>query len=191
MQSIPLADGGLILFDPAFLPVELADRAFVDLRDGCPWDQKPAAFGHLQPRLTASYGDDGVTYRYSGTVNRAISWRPMLLEIKQRVEAVCGTYNYCLLNRYRDGSDCVGMHADDEPEVGPTIGSVSLGAERTFRVRHRHSGESMRFELPHGSLLIMTGTMQQFWRHGVPRTRRSVGERINLTFRLIQRPVTS
>ena len=70
MQTIELADGGILLYDDAFLPVDLAGRYFAEPRDTAPWGQKRAAFGHLQPRLTASNGDDGVTYYYSGTENR-------------------------------------------------------------------------------------------------------------------------
>src|SRR5687767_10565757 len=106
MQTLELADGGLLLYDEAFLPPDVADRTFVELRDTVPWEQKPGVFGHLQPRLTASYGDAGLVYRYSGTVNEAIPWTPTLLEIKQRIEdvpieTVHARYNYCLLNRYR------------------------------------------------------------------------------------------
>ena len=81
MQNIELADGGILLYDEAFLPADLADRYFAELRDTAPWEQKKAAFGHLQPRLTASYGDDGVTYFYSGTKNTALPWTPTLLEM--------------------------------------------------------------------------------------------------------------
>ena len=93
MDTIELADGGLLLYEEAFLPADIGERYFVELRDTAPWEQKKAAFGHLQPRLTASYGDDGVTYLYSGTVNRAVPWTPTLLEIRQRIEAVRGRYN--------------------------------------------------------------------------------------------------
>ena len=65
MQTIVLTDGGILLYDEGFLPSDLADRYIVDLRDNCGWEQKPGIFGHKQPRLTASYGDPGVTYRYS------------------------------------------------------------------------------------------------------------------------------
>lgn len=185
VKTIELTDGGLLLYEEAFLPSDLSDRYFVELRDRCAWEQKPGVFGHLQPRLTASYGDDGVTYRYSGTVNVAIPWTPILLEIKQTVEAVQGRYNYCLLNRYRAGQDSMGMHADDEPEMGNVIGSLSLGATRTFRIRHNTSKESKSLPVGHGTLIIMAGTMQQFWKHEIPKTRENVGERINLTFRQI------
>jgi alkylated DNA repair dioxygenase AlkB len=185
MDTIELADGGLLLYEEAFLPADLAKRYFVELRDTVPWEQKKAAFGRLQPRLTASYGDEGVTYSYSGTVNWAVPWTPTVLEIRRRVEAVRGRYNYCLLNRYRSGADSVGLHADDEPGVGDVIGSLSLGATREFRIRHNATKETRAFRLGHGTLLIMAGTMQRFWKHEVPKTTESVGERINLTFRLI------
>ena len=182
MDTIELADGGILVYDDAFLPPDLADRYFVELRDTALWEQKKAAFGHLQPRLTASYGDEGVTYFYSGTVNEAVPWTPTLLEIKRRIEAVRGRYNYCLLNRYRSGADSVGLHADDEPGMGEVIGSLSLGATRAFRIRHNATKETRTFRLGHGTLVIMAGTMQRFWKHEVPKTQEGVGERINLTF---------
>lgn len=188
LQTIELTDGGILLYDEAFLPSELADRYFVGLRDNCIWEQKPGVFGHMQPRLTASYGDDGVTYRYSGTVNVALPWTPTLLEIKEKIEAVQGRYNYCLLNRYRSGQDSMGMHADNEPEMSDVIGSLSLGAIRTFRVKHNKTKETMNLPVSHGTLIIMAGTMQEFWKHEIPKTKEPVGERINLTYRQIVEP---
>lgn len=188
MEAIELTDGGIILYDEAFLPADLAERYFVQLRDTSAWEQKKAAFGHMQPRLTASYGDDGVTYFYSGTTNTALPWTPTLLEIKEKIEAVRGKYNYALLNRYRSGQDSVGMHADDEPGMGNVIGSLSLGATRTFRIRHNRTKETRTFPVGNGTLVIMAGTMQQFWKHEVPKTTENVGERINLTFRQIAEP---
>jgi hypothetical protein len=185
VETIVLADGGIILYYDAFLPPDLAQQYFVELRDHSGWEQKPGVFGHLQPRLTASYGDEGITYRYSGTENKALPWTATLLEIKQRIEAVQGKYNYCLLNRYRSGSDSVGWHADNEPGMGNVIGSASLGATRTFRIRHNAAKEMRTFSLGNGTLIIMAGTMQQFWKHDVPKTTETIGERINLTFRKI------
>ena len=185
MRTIELTDGGILKYDECFLPAELADRYFITIRDECVWEQKPGIFGHMQPRLTASYGDEGVTYKYSGTVNVALPWTPTLLEIKEKIEAVQGQYNYCLLNRYRSGQDSMGMHADDEPEMGNVIGSLSLGATRTFRIKHNTTKETMNLPLSHGSLLIMAGTMQKFWKHEIPKTKQDIGERINLTYRQI------
>ena len=185
LQSMELEGGGVLLYDESFLPSQLADRYFATIRDNCVWEQKPGIFGHMQPRLTASYGDEGVTYRYSNTVNVALPWTPALFEIKKKIEAVQGKYNYCLLNRYRSGQDSMGMHADDEPEMGDVIGSLSLGATRTFRIRHNTTKETLKFPLGHGSLIIMAGTMQQYWKHGIPKTKLPVEERINLTYRQI------
>lgn len=187
MEAIQLADGGILLYDATFLPPETADRYFIELRDTIAWEQKPAAFGYLQSRLTASYGDEGITYFYSGTENKALPWTKTLLEIKRRVEAVRGEYNFCLLNRYRSGADSVGLHADNEPGMCNIIGSLSLGATRTFRIRHNKSKEKRDFLVSNGTLIIMAGTMQQFWKHEVPKTTENVGERINLTFRKIGR----
>lgn len=187
MDRIELADGGLILLDETFLPSKLADRYFVELQEQCVWEHKPGIFGHMQPRLIASYGDRGITYRYSGKVNVALPWIPVLLEIKKKIEAVQGEYNYCLLNRYRSGADSMGWHADDEPEMGDMIGSLSLGATRKFRIRHNTTRETRTFSVGNGTLILMAGTMQQFWQHEVPKTKQPVGERINLTFRKIKK----
>jgi alkylated DNA repair dioxygenase AlkB len=187
MEKIELADGGQLFHDESFLPPDLADHYFIALRDHCIWDQKPGIFGHMQPRLIASYGDPGVIYRYSGTDNVALPWTSTLLEIKHEIEQVAGTYNYCLMNRYRNGSDSMGWHADDEPEMGSIIGSLSLGATRKFRIRHNITRETRTFLVTSGTLIIMSGTMQQFWQHEVPKTKLPVGERINLTFRNISR----
>lgn len=182
---IELQDGGELLYDEAFLTPEQADAYFLTLRDECLWEQKPGIFGHMQPRLIASYGDAGVSYRYSGATYPALPWTDTLLQIKEKIEAVRGQYNYCLLNRYRSGADSMGWHADNEPEMGEVIGSLSLGATRKFRIRHNESRETRTFAVASGTLIIMAGTMQQFWQHEVPKTKMPIGERINLTFRQI------
>lgn len=191
MQRIELKDDGLILYQEAFFSVRQADGYFESLKSQCQWEQKPGIFGHMQPRLIASYGDPGMSYKYSGIVNIALDWTDTLLEIKSAIESVeidgqQVVFNYCLLNRYRGGQDSMGWHADNEPEMGSVIGSVSLGETRKFRIRHNATRQTMDFNLPHGSLLIMAGRMQEFWQHEVPKTKRQVGERINLTFREIQ-----
>jgi len=187
MESTELADGGLLFYEPHFLPPDLANDYFARLRDECNWEQKPGIFGHMQPRLIASYGDEGIVYRYSGRDNVAHPWTATLLEIKKKIEQVQGEYNYCLVNLYRSGQDSMGMHADDEPEMGNVIGSLSLGATRTFRIKHIKTKEKREFEVGNGTLIIMGGTMQQFWMHEVPKTKEAVGERINLTFRMIKK----
>jgi alkylated DNA repair dioxygenase AlkB len=185
METIRLEDGGILLYDENFLSPDAADGYFVEFRDTLAWEQKPGIFGHMQPRLIASHGDQGVTYRYSGLDYTALPWTATMLELKRKIEAVQGEYNYCLFNRYRSGSDSVGWHADNEPQMGTVIGSLSLGAIRKFRIRHNITREIKTIPVSHGTLIIMAGTMQKFWKHEVPKTKENVGERINLTFRKV------
>ena len=190
VRRSPLADGGWLLFDPDFLPPANADVLFGRLLDSVPWEQSGRP-GRRFPRLTAWYADPGLTYSYSGVTHHAFPWTPELLAVKTRAEVAAGvSWNSLLLSLYRDGQDSIGFHADDEPELGtnPVIGSVSLGAERRFVLKHPASGEKLEFDLPHGSLLVMGGASQHHWRHGVPKTRKPVGPRINLTFRYIHFP---
>lgn len=148
---------------------------------------------YRSPRLAAWYGDAGAVYRYSGLVNRPLPWREELLALKARLEErFVARFNSVLLNLYRDGSDSMGWHADDEPELGaePCIVSVSLGGTRRFRLRHRFDPavKPVSVDLVHGSVLIMRGRTQHNWKHALPRTRKPVGPRINLTFRYVSRP---
>ena len=117
-------------------------------------------------------------------------WSPLLQKIKSHVESVSNTnFTTVLLNQYRDGKDSNGWHADDEKELGtnPIIASVSFGTERTFQLKH-NSDKTLKknIVLEHGSLLIMRGTTQHFWKHQIPKTSKAVGSRINLTFRVIK-----
>ncbi len=143
-----------------------------------------------QPRLTAWYGDEGAIYTYSNLTNRPLEWTPELLVIKARAEKTAQmNFNSVLLNYYRNGQDSMGWHQDNEPELGeqPVIASVNFGATRRFQLRHkkRKDLDTFSIDLEHGSLLVMRGTTQEFWKHQVPKTTQSVGARINLTFRLI------
>jgi alkylated DNA repair dioxygenase AlkB len=144
------------------------------------------------PRLQAWYGDPGRTYTYSNIEMDPQPWTPALLEVKGAIEAVAGVrFNSVLCNRYRDGSDGVAWHSDDEPELGidPVIASVSFGSVRPFRFRHRRDPSlTAELELEPGSLLLMRGPTQACWKHQIPKTARAVDERVNLTFRVIVAP---
>ena len=115
---------------------------------------------------------------------------PTLFEIKSKIEKQINlNFTSCLLNLYRDGNDSNGWHADNEKELGlnPTIASLSFGAERIFQMKHRNSKkEKVKINLTNGSLLVMKGRTQHHWLHQIPKTKKEVGERINLTFRIIK-----
>ncbi len=186
-ETTALRDGGTLIYDATFFAPSEADALFTTLCNETAWQQEMGR-GRPFPRLTAWHADAGVIYRYSGVTHVGAGWTPTLLDIKRRIEEAAGTtFNSVLLNRYRSGKDSIGLHADDEPELGanPVIASVSLGAVRTFILKHRASGEKRTLALAHGSLLVMAGTCQHHWLHGIPKTEQAVGERINLTWRTI------
>jgi alkylated DNA repair dioxygenase AlkB len=145
---------------------------------------------HLQPRLTAFYGNDGKPYSYSNITMEPHFFTPMLSKIKHFVEAETNTnFNAVLLNYYRNGNDSMGWHSDNEKELGenPIIASVTFGAERIFQLKHNTIiGLKQNIKLESGSLLLMKGSTQHFWKHQIPKTTKPVGERVNLTFRLIK-----
>ena len=178
---------------PRALADGLQARCLVELIEQTPWRQDTITlFGksHLQPRLTAWYGDEGTAYTYSGLRLQPLPWTLLLLELKQRVETLCqNSFNSVLLNYYRDHRDAMGMHADDEPELGrhPAIASLSLGETRTliFKNKRDKSLKPVRIALPGGSLLLMQGETQAHWKHGINRQSKPCGPRVNLTFRHI------
>jgi alkylated DNA repair dioxygenase AlkB len=95
------------------------------------------------------------------------------------------SFNSCLINLYHDGDEGMGWHSDDEKSLGlnTVIASVSLGAERKFSFRHKDTKETITLLLERGSLLLMKGETQTHWQHSVPKMRKVIHPRINLTFR--------
>lgn len=180
-----------IIYHPVFFLPDIADDLFKTLRDQTPWQQdtiKVYGKEHPQPRLTALYGNDGKPYSYSNITMQPHPWNLLLQKIKYQVESIAEvSFTTVLLNYYRDGKDSNGWHADDEKELGqnPVIASVSLGAERWFHLKHNSLDIKQKILLEHGSLLLMKGTTQHFWKHQIPKTAQPIGSRINLTFRVI------
>ncbi len=184
---------GEIFYYPALFARAESDAFFSLLRDGVAWKHEPIViFGKsvMQPRLTAWYGDAGISYRYSGITMHAQAWTPALQKIKARVEEASQIkFNSALLNQYRNGGDSVGWHRDNEKELGPNpvIGSVSFGATREFQLRHcKDENLKASILLEHGSLLLMQGSTQHCWQHSVPKRKAALGTRINLTFRVVK-----
>jgi alkylated DNA repair dioxygenase AlkB len=175
-----------------FLPKDVADAYFLELQENTPWQNDPITlFGktYPQPRMTSLHGHTTDSYGYSGIVMQPNPMNKTLLDIEAKISSYCSeTFSTVLLNLYRDGKDSNGWHADDEPELGknPVIASVSLGAERFFHLKHKHDKtQRLKFTLAHGSLLLMEGKTQHFWKHQIAKTSRTVGPRINLTFRKV------
>jgi len=192
IEALPLADATLD-FDPRWLSPRQADELFEDLRSCIAWEvHRIRLFGRLvdSPRLSSWIGDPGAGYVYSGARFEPRPWPGALEAVRDRLIAATGQrFNSVLANLYRDGRDAMGWHSDDERELGarPVIASLSLGATRRFVLKHRRQPDrKLALELPHGSLLLMSGETQANYRHSLPRTARPVGPRINLTFRRIR-----
>jgi alkylated DNA repair dioxygenase AlkB len=190
-------DGGELHWWPAFLAPAEADAMLAALDAAIAWERHHVRiFGREipAPRLSCWIGDPGAAYTYSRVRFEPRPWPPLLAGLRARVAAAAGeAFNSVLANRYADGADSMGWHADDEPELGtdPVIASLSLGAVRRFALRHKATRARRDLALGHGSLLVMRGATQANWQHALPRTARPLGLRINLTFRRVLRVATA
>lgn len=172
---------------------EPPDRILEALIEQVPWRSETINLWgkeHRQPRLSAWFGDPGASYTYSGLSLAPLPWSDLLAQLRNRVEALANApFNSVLLNYYRDHRDSMGMHSDDEPELGrnPVIASVSLGQQRTLVLKHKTRKELKPVHLPldSGSLLLMKGATQHHWKHGINKVSQPCAARVNLTFRRI------
>lgn len=182
---------GIVRFFGQVLTPEVAEKYFATLRDTTPWrHEEVVIFGKriVTAREVAWYADAGISYRYSGTTKEALAWTPDLLFLKSLAERLTGhTYNSCLLNHYHDGSEGMGWHSDDEKSIvrDSAIASLSLGAAREFRLKHKRTDQRVSIQLESGNLLLMTGATQRHWLHSLPKTQKVQTARINLTFRSV------
>lgn len=183
---------GEYLFIPDFLEPSKASFYFHFFLDKINWKQEEMKmYGKVLkfPRLTAWYGDSSRGYTFSGITLKPNSWIDELLDLKNLIEPVSKVhFNSVLLNLYRNGNGSISWHTDAEKELGknPVIASLNLGASRKFQLRHQQTKEKIEINLTSGSLLIMQGELQHYWQHQIPKTRKFIGGRINLTFRLIK-----
>ena len=190
LQRLPLPDAELY-FQHGFYAHAFCTSAMQILLEETAWrHEQILLFGkrHWQPRLVAAHGDAGVAYRYSGLSLPMHPWTALLLQIKQDIEHVTGRrFNSVLLNFYRDQNDSMGWHSDDESDLGiePAIASLSFGATRIFKLKHktRRDLKTVLLDLSDGSLLLMAGPTQRYWKHAVDKSRGEKTPRINLTFR--------
>lgn len=184
-----------------FIPKEQADLYLAQLLTDFPFHQEQTTMrigGQLktfqQPRLTRFMGDEGTSYEYSGHVRPATPWIPPVLEIRNQIMSkVCQvrtdehpTFNVCLGNLYRDGTNYISKHSDAESvhNRDSFIASVSLGSVRDFDIWDKAKKERiLRIPLAHGSLLLMGKAMQDKTQHDLPKRLKIKEPRINLTFR--------
>ena len=187
--SEPLSE--FVDYRPEFLSHKQQSQLLPYLKDTITWSQPELfVFGkwHLVPRQQAWLGDEGLTYQYSGQTFETPGWDKPMFWLKQKIEFETGfRFNSALLNRYRDGKDKMGWHADDEPELGidPAVAIVSLGEERDIQFRQGKKGPATSLNLQSGSLLVMSPGMQRQFQHQIPSRKNVQGERFSLTFRYL------
>jgi len=182
---------GEIMYADLFLDKLQADALFEDFISSLPFHQGTIKlFGktHSIPRLEAFFASEKRIYSYSGVDLQTHDFTKELLVLKEQIEKICGEkFNCVLVNLYRNGHDSNGWHADDELALGknPIIASLSLGATRSFDLKHNLTKEKISYNLTHGSLLVMKGAIQHYWKHQIGKTKKVNDPRINLTFRYI------
>lgn len=183
-------DGLAYYFQGIFEEVA-SDQLFQALLSSLKWQPDELfMFGKkvIMQRKVAWVADSGASYTYSGVKKQPQIWTPEILVIKKRVEELTNCkFNSCLLNLYHNGSEGMGWHSDDEPELdkGTPIASISFGATRKFAFRHKLDKTSASLFLDNGSALIMHPPTQEFWKHSLLKTKVPIGPRINLTFRVM------
>ena len=193
--SLPLSsddDVAEMVFWPQFLSCEEADNLLKKSIADLPWrTDKIKMFGKEipVPRLQNWFADKTATsYTYSGIKLTAVVFPDWLNQLRENIQTRSNyPLNRALANYYRDGNDSMDWHADDEAELGPdpVIASLSLGAERTFQLRHNQTKEKVSINLPHGSLLVMGPKIQTFWKHRIAKVRDLQEPRVNFTFRYV------
>lgn len=192
-ELLRVSPGEITLFRNV-LKHDEGDKALARILDELPW-QQPTIRMHGKlipiPRLQVWMGDDKTDYRYSGKIFSPEPWHPIIFAIKQKIESLTSCkYNSVLCNLYRNGQDSVSWHADDEPELckETPIASFSLGALRRFDLKHKVKPalEKVHIPLEHNTLLVMSPEIQNHWQHQLPKTKKVLEPRINLTFRKVR-----
>lgn len=184
-----LPNDGTVHYYGKILNAQQAQHYLEKLLNTIEWRNDEAIiFGKhiITKRKVAWYGDNDFDYTYSNTTKQAFAWTKELIELKTTAENITGAkFNSCLLNLYHDGNEGVSWHSDDEKSLGKhmPIASLSLGAERKFSFKHKHTKQTVSVLLENGSLLVMKDATQTNWLHSLPKTTKISKPRISLTFR--------
>jgi alkylated DNA repair dioxygenase AlkB len=189
---LDVPDADISLLHEVSMPLPY-DRMLSRLIEETKWRQESVRIygkSHPQPRLVAWYGDPGKQYDYSGISLTPLPWTNILTEIKRNIQdCTDASFNSVFLNLYRNHNDSMGFHSDDERELGPepVIASLTFGATRVFVLKHKKNSEMAPVKIPleAGSVLLMKGSTQRYWKHGIMKQTQPCGPRVNLTFRTI------
>ena len=217
-KEVALPDAGIFRMHTQFIDEEAQGALYEELTGLDVWQQGEYMM-HGRPVktprvLTSMWDSDDVRERIDPTqsggsviwtkenewIKDGIKWTPEVLALKQKIEKELGVrIDYAQLNWYRDGSDYIGWHSDDEVPDGSFIISLSVGSARDFVLRHKTTFPNLRIHkdtapadriytkyqvsLEPGMLFVMDqDTGKNKWKHMLPK-RPGAGDRINITFR--------
>jgi alkylated DNA repair dioxygenase AlkB len=160
------------------------------------WDSHPEKYHKIKifnklidtPRWQQAYGK---SYSFSGNISTAKPFTNLLntfLDWANHNESINGrspTLNGILVNWYQDGDHYIGWHSDDESQIDGTspIYTISLGINRTFKIRDKSTKTTKDYEFYNGDYFIMGGKFQKFYQHHVPKRTRCKNSRISITIR--------
>ncbi len=184
LRRVNLTRGAWVDVRPGWLTGsdELFSRLALDGSAGVQWRGERRMMWEQEvetPRLLRFYGEDEALPD------------PVLLQAREALSRhyqteAGGPFRTAGMCLYRDGRDSVAWHGD---RVGrgatqdTMVAIVSIGAPRALLLRPHGGGESTRFVVGHGDLLVMGGSCQRTWDHCVPKTAKPVGPRISIQFR--------
>jgi alkylated DNA repair dioxygenase AlkB len=180
VKRTELAHAAWVDFRPHWM--EGADALFLKLLESVPWRaERRQMYERVVdvPRLVCFYNEDATLPDPALDAAKAMLDKHYGGELGEPFR----TAGLCL---YRDGKDSVAWHGD---RIGrgntddTMVAILSVGAPRALLLRPRSGGESLRFEVGHGDLLVMGGSCQRTWDHAVPKSARATGPRISIQFR--------
>jgi alkylated DNA repair dioxygenase AlkB len=180
VERRPLSDGAWIDIRPGFITA--ADELFDALVGTVPWHEEQM---HMYdstvrvPRLLARYSQgDALPHPMLDEARCALN-----AHYAEELGELFVSMGLCL---YRDGNDSVAWHGDRIARERPSdtmVSIVSLGATRPFGLRPKSGGQGLRLQVGHGDLLVMGGSCQRTWLHGIPKVANCLGARISIQFR--------
>jgi alkylated DNA repair dioxygenase AlkB len=180
VERRPLSDGAWIDVRPGFITAP--DELFDVLVSAVPWHEERMKMYDSTvrvPRLLARYSEDEtLPHPVVEEARRALN-----AHYAEKLGETFVSAGMCL---YRDGSDSVAWHGDRIARESPRdtmVAIVSLGATRPFGLRSKAGGPGLRLKVGHGDLLVMGGSCQRTWLHGVPKVASCLGARISIQFR--------
>jgi alkylated DNA repair dioxygenase AlkB len=132
------------------------------------------------------YSNESIGYKYSGQISKSIRMDDWMIDLINKINIKLNTdFNGILINKYKNGSDYIGAHSDDEKNLSKNslVACISLGEERIFRIKNKINKEKIDIITKSGQLLIMEGDFQKEFTHEIPIQKRKKNCRISLTFR--------